>query len=141
MGAHEDYRRKDDTRMGSDRSLGLVFAGVFAVIAAIRWNLGHEDWVWGLAVAAGAFLVAALAAPRLLRPLNIVWFRLGLLLHHLVSPLIMALLFYLTVTPTAVILRLLSKDPLRRRLDSEAASYWIPREPPGPAPETMTRQF
>jgi len=141
LGAHEDYRRKDDTRMGSDRSFGLVFAGIFAILAAVRWGLGHAEWLWLLAATAAAFLGAALLAPRVLRPLNVVWFRFGLLLHHLVSPLIMALLFYLTVTPTALVLRLFGKDPLRRRPDPSIASYWIPREPPGPAPDTMTRQF
>ena len=58
-----------------------------------------------------------------------------------VNPLVMGLLFYLTVTPTGLLMRLFGKDPLRLRFDPEAKSYWIERQPPGPAPETMRHQF
>jgi hypothetical protein len=54
---------------------------------------------------------------------------------------VMGLLFYLTVTPTGLLMRLFRKDPLRLRFDPEAKSYWIERQPPGPAPETMRHQF
>ena len=79
--------------------------------------------------------------PKILSPLNRLWFRFGLLLHHIVNPVVMALLFFTTVTPMALIMRLLGKDPLRRKFDPEADSYWIPRQPAGPAPETMKNQF
>ena len=58
-----------------------------------------------------------------------------------VTPVVMILLFYLTVTPTAILMRLFGKDPLRLRFDRAAKSYWIERVPPGPAPETMRNQF
>jgi len=57
------------------------------------------------------------------------------------SPIVMALLFFTTVTPIAVLLRAFGKDPLRVRRDSSVSTYWIDRRPPGPAPSTMTRQF
>jgi len=53
----------------------------------------------------------------------------------------MGLVFFLAVTPTALILRMMGKDPLRRKIDRTASSYWIDREPPGPAPDSMTNQF
>ena len=140
QGTHEDLHRHDDVAVGSERAFGIVFAVVFTVIALFPLLGGGPPFWWALAVAA-AFLVLALAAPRVLRPLNLLWFRFGLLLHKVVSPLIMGLLFFVTVTPMALALRLLGKDPLRRSFDPAADSYWIHRDPPGPAPETMKNQF
>jgi hypothetical protein len=58
-----------------------------------------------------------------------------------VSPVAMGLVFVTTVVPIGLVMRALGKDPLRLRRDSDAASYWIPRDPPGPAPDTMKNQF
>jgi large-conductance mechanosensitive channel len=87
------------------------------------------------------FLAAASLAPRALKPLNRLWFLFGAFLHKIVSPLVMALLFFVTVTPIAILMRLAGKDPLRLKFDRAAKSYWIERTPPGPAPETMRNQF
>ena len=80
-------------------------------------------------------------APRLLQPLNRLWFKLGLLLHHVVNPVIMALMFYGAMLPMALLLRWLGKDLLRLKREPEAQSYWIAREPPAPAPGSMSKQF
>jgi hypothetical protein len=77
----------------------------------------------------------------MLEPLNRVWSRFGLVLHACISPVIMGLIFYTTVTPIGLVRRWLGADPLRLRLDRDAATYWIERHPPGPAPDTMPRQF
>ena len=100
---------------------------------------GSPRW-WALGIAA-VFLLAALVIPKTLAALNRAWMRFGLLLHKIVNPVIMGLVFFLTVTPTALIMRALGKDPLRRRLDKEATTYWIDRDPPGPDPDSMPRQF
>ena len=63
------------------------------------------------------------------------------LLYKIVNPVVLGLLFYVTVTPIALLMRVLGKDPLRLRRDSDAASYWIDRTPPGPVPESMKNQF
>lgn len=135
---HEDFSRAEAPDGSSDRGFGLVFAAVFGVIGA--WPLlgGGAPRLWAL-VAAAAFLAVAAAAPRLLAPLNRAWTRFGLLLGRIVTPLVMGLLFYGMVTPMGLAMRALGKDPLRRRFDRAAASYWIARRPPGPAP--MSRQF
>lgn len=137
---HERFYRKDDVRIGSERAFGFVFAGIFALIGF--WPLLSEGSVrvWALLGAAG-FLAASLFAPRLLAPLNRLWFRFGQLLHRIVSPLVMLAIFFFAITPTAFIMRLRGKDLLRLRFDRAAKSYWIERVPPGPAPETMRRQF
>ncbi len=137
---HEDLRREHTVKTSSDRSFGFVFAAVFMVIGL--WPLlgGNGVRLWALAVAA-IFLAAGAVLPRILAPMNRAWTKLGLLLHHVVNPLVMGFLFYLVVTPVGLLMRLFGKDPLRLRLDPEAKSYWIERRPPGPAPETMKNQF
>ena len=90
---------------------------------------------------AGALLAVALVYPRALSPLNRVWFHVARFLHRIVSAVALALLFTLAVTPTGLMMRLLRRDPLRLRRDGEAASYWIAREPPGPPPRSMERQY
>jgi predicted membrane metal-binding protein len=137
--AHERLER-DDVQMGSERSFGIVFAVVFAVIGLFPLIGSAQPRWWALAVAA-AFLALALVYPALLRPLNRVWFRFGLLLHKITNPVVMGLMFFGTITPVALIMRIAGKDPLRLKLDRAATSYWIERDPPGPAPDSMDRQF
>ena len=96
--------------------------------------------VWSLTVAA-VILTIALIRPALLAPFNRVWMKFGLLLHKITNPIIMGLIFFLAVTPTAVVMRAIGKDPLRRKFDKSAQSYWIERVPPGPEPESMKQQF
>ena len=137
---HESFTRDDEVRSSSDRAFGLVFAVVFALIALWPLWRGRGPRWWSLGLAA-AFVGAALLAPRVLAPLNRLWFRLGLLLHAVVNPVVMALVFFTTVTPIALIMRAMGKDPLRLRRDQDARTYWIERQPPGPMPDTMPRQF
>ncbi len=137
---HEDYGRAEVLERGSERAFGVVFAAVFAAIGL--WPLVAGDAMRAWALGAGVwFLVVALMRPALLRPLNRLWFRFGLLLNRIVNPLVMGLLFFLTMAPIGLVMRALGKDPLRLRFDRGARSYWIERRPPGPAPETMRQQF
>ncbi len=137
---HESFARDTEIRSSSDRAFGFVFTVVFGLIGlAPLWRGAPPRW-WNLAVAA-VFLVAALLVPRVLAPLNRLWLKFGLLLHAMVNPIVMALLFFTTVTPIALIMRALGKDPLCLRRNPDAATYWIDRRPPGPAPDTMPRQF
>lgn len=137
---HEAFTRGGPVKGSSDRSFGVVFTVVFAAIGAWPLMGGGGARLWSLVIAA-LFLAAALGRPRVLAPLNRLWMRFGLLLHKVTNPVIMGLVFFLAVTPTAVIMRVLGKDLLNRRLDPAAKSYWIERRPPGPRPETMKQQF
>jgi hypothetical protein len=87
------------------------------------------------------FFVFACLWPAVLRPLNWVWLEFGLLLHKVVNPIVMALVFFGAGLPTGIIMRALGKDPLRLKRQPDANSYWIERRPPGPAPESMKDQF
>jgi len=87
------------------------------------------------------FLLLALLVPKALAPLNWVWTKLGLLLHKIVSPVVLGILFFMVFTPIGITFRLFGGDPLRLRFDSNALSYWIARSPPGPAPDSLKNQF
>ena len=91
-------------------------------------------------IAAGV-LAAALFVPHWLAPLNRAWFKLGLALNRIAGPVVMGGLFFGAVVPIGWYLRMKGKDPLRLKLSPEAATYWIEREPPGPAQGTLTKQF
>jgi hypothetical protein len=139
---HESFTREEAATLGSDRTFGLVMAGALVVFGLLNaWHHGQHGrlWPWML-IAAVLFLAAAALSPSSLRPLNRQWMKLGLLLHKIVNPIIMGLLFYGTIYPTGLVVRLRGNDLLRLKRDPAADSYWIARVP-GPAPETMRDQF
>lgn len=138
--AHEDWHREDPVEGSSNRSFGVVFAVLFALIATWPLAAGGTPHLWAAAVAA-LFALLALLRPAWLAAPNRAWLRLGLLLGRVVSPLALGLLFYLVFAPLGLLMRLTGKDPLRRRREPGADSYWIAREPPGPPPQSMNRQF
>jgi hypothetical protein len=137
---HESFVGDDEVKSSSDRSFGVVFTLLFAVIGVWPLMGGGKIRLWALG-AAGLLLIIALARPIWLAAGNRLWTRFGLLLHRITNPIVMGLVFFLAVTPTALILRMMGKDSLRRKIDRTATSYWIDREPPGPAPDSMTDQF
>src|SRR5580704_4564003 len=133
---HEVFTRDEKIIAGSDRSFGIVMAAAFAVVTALNgWHAGRL-WPWTAGLSA-LLLVAALARAQVLNPLNRLWLRFGLLLHRVVNPVVMALVFYGAVWPTGLVMRWMGRDLLRLKLEPDAASYWIVRQPPGPSPETM----
>ena len=137
---HEVFSRDEEVVAGSDRTFGLVMAGAFAAVTALNvWHSGRLwPWTAGLAV---LLLAAGWLRPSVLHPLNLIWLKFGLLLHRIVNPVVMALLFFGTVWPTGLVMRALGKDLLRLKRQPDAHSYWIVRQPPGPSPETMKDQF
>lgn len=140
QGTHESYRREEAAAPGTERAFGFVMAGACAIIAGINYWHAGQWWPW-LAGVGAAFLAAAFLFPAMLKPLNVIWFKFGLLLHKIVNPLIMGLLFFVTVWPTGLVMRALGRDLLRLKRDPDAGSYWIVRQPPGPLPGSMKDQF
>ena len=96
--------------------------------------------VWAL-IPSAAFAIVSLLVPFVLAPLNRLWTRFGMLLHRVVSPVALGILYFCVVTPTGLLLRVFGKDPLKLRMDRTATSYWIARSPPGPAAESLKNQF
>lgn len=136
----DELKRESEEEGSSNRALGFIFAAVFLIVAVGPLFVGRPIRFWSLLVSV-AFGLVALVVPAVLAPLNWLWTKFGLLLHKIVSPLVLGIMFYLVVTPMALVMRLLGKDHLRLRLDRDAATYWIERTPPGPLPETFVDQF
>ncbi len=134
---HED---QEAVKAPSNRNFGVTFAVAFAVIGALPLlrHGGVRWWAWAIAA---VFLLLTWLRPQLLAPLNRWWLKLGLLLGHIVSPIAMAILFYMVITPIGLIMRKLGKAAMRVPFDPKASSYWVPRDPPGPPPDSLNNQF
>ena len=138
--AHEDLTREERLEGSSDRAFGVVFAIVFGVIAVwpLIYGLGPRWWA---AAIAGIFALISVIRPALLRGLNLLWTRFGALVALLVRPIALGIVFYGVITPLGALMRVFGKDPLRLKREPGADSYWIPRKPPGPPPDSMSNQF
>ena len=137
---HEDLRREDPTSGPSNRRFGLTLGAILALIA-VTTMIERSPWaiVWG--ALAAALIGSALLRPSLLSAPNSAWLKLGILLHRIVNPVIMAVLFYGTIVPVGLLMRATGKDPLRLKLDRSATSYWLARSEDRPQSESMRQQF
>ena len=124
----------------SNRSFGILFTVVFALIGAYLWwkRLAGQDWLFG---ASAITLLVTLATPALLAPFNRAWMKLAELLNRIVSPLVLGLIFYGMFMPIAWGMRLAGRDALHRRIDPRLKTYWLERDPPGPDPSGLPNQF
>ena len=107
----------------SDRAFGLVFAGVFLVLAGVGWVFFGSLWTWAVGASA-LFLCAALIAPWVLLPLNRLWMWFAHGLGKIVNFVLLGVFFFALVLPFGLGLRVLGKDPMKRKLESSANSYW-----------------
>ena len=116
-------------KLPSNRNFGIVFFIVFLLIGL--WPLIEKSQIryWSIFISL-IFLVLGLIKSKILSPLNRIWFKFGMLLGKIISPLIMSLIFFLVVTPTGVLMRLLGKDILNLKLNKKSNSYWIKKDGP-----------
>ena len=115
-------------KIGSNRSFGIVFFIVFLLIASYPLTYGGEIRIWSLIISI-IFLILGLLNSKILAPLNKIWFKFGILLGKIVSPLIMGIIFFLVVTPIGFTMRLLGKDVLNLKYNKNK-SYWIEKNGP-----------
>jgi len=132
---HEQYSA-DAAPLPSERSTGLVFT-VACIVVAYYWRASPVVVVIASVLAAG-FLGASLLAPSSLKPLNVVWFKLAVLLNKVVSPIVMLALFAVVMVPFGLVMQLF-RDPLQKRRRPDAQSYWIARR--NDYPSDMSNQF
>ena len=127
----------------SERSFGLLFGAVFVLLAAYGWFFKSWSSVVELSLlgVALAFVLLGFVAPKILSPLNWLWFQLGQLLGKIVSPIVLGAIFFLLLTPVSLVTRLFGRDELRLKRKASQTSYWLDRAPPGPAPESFKNQF
>ena len=118
----------DKYNTGTNKSFGIVFFLFFLILSIFPLFKDEDIRVWSLIVAI-IFLILGLLNSRALTPFNILWFKFGLFLGKIVSPIIMGLVFFLVVTPTGIIMRLFNKDLLNLK-KKKTKSYWIIRDNP-----------
>lgn len=121
----------------SPKSFGIVFSVVFLIVALYPLTKSEQIRLWSIVISS-FFLIFAFIAPNLLKIPNRLWHRFGIFLGSIIAPIVMALIYFITVLPTGIIMRLLGKDLLKQKLDTNIKSYWIIRaEPIG----SMKNQF
>ena len=128
--------KNTEIKIGSNKSFGIVFFIVFLLIALYPLINNGDLRIWSLIIAI-IFLILGLINSKVLTPLNKLWFKFGLLLGKVVSPLIMGIIFFFVVTPTAFIMRIIGKDLLNLKFNNKK-TYWI--EKTGPKSK-MKNQF
>jgi hypothetical protein len=119
-------------QMPSDQSFGWTFTGVFALVSFFQ--------PWLLALAAITALVT-LVRSHWLAPLKHAWMKFGELMHHVVSPVVMGVIFFGVFTPVGAAMRAFGRDAMKRRFEPKAPSYWERRDPPGPADDSFKDMF
>ena len=123
-------------KISSNKSFGILFCIVFAIIAAWPIMHGGSLRIWPIPISF-IFLVLGLLNSKLLRPLNLVWVKFGEILGRIIAPIVMALIYFAIVTPIGLFMRLIGKDLLNIKF-SKDKSYWIKR---GKNIGSMKRQF
>ena len=126
----------DDVKISSNRSFGLVFFIVFLLIAFYPLINQEEIRIWSVLISL-LFLILGIINSKILTPLNKVWFKFGIFLGKLISPVVMGIIFFLVVTPIAFLMRMLNKDLLNLKFNKNS-SYWIEKTDPK---STMKNQF
>ena len=129
--------RKSKIKIGSNRNFASVFFFVFLIISL--WPLLNEGpfRIWSIVIAI-IFLILGLVNSKLLTPLNKLWFKFGLFLGSIVSPIVMGIVFFLVITPIGFVMKIMGKDLLNKKKDNDKKSYWINR---GKTKSTMKQQF
>ena len=113
-------------KIGSNKSFGIVFAVVFGLIAFWPLIKGNDIRIWALIISI-IFLVLGLINSKILTPLNRLWFKIGIFLGNFIAPIVMGIIFFLVVTPTGIIMKLLGKDLIKLKKNNEK-SYWIEKK-------------
>ena len=123
------YKQHVEINIGSEKSFGVIFSIIFLIVALYPLADSQVLHLWAVIVSA-IFLLLALVAPKALSLPNKLWFKFGILLGSIVAPIVMVFVYFITVLPTGLIMRLLGKDLLMQKLDKNAKSYWIERREP-----------
>ena len=113
-------------KLPSNRNFGIVFSIVFLIISL--WPLLNQNdiRIWSLIIS-GIFLILGLINSKLLLPLNKIWFKFGILLGNFIAPIVMGIVYFMVVTPTGLIMRLLGKDLLNLKRNNKH-TYWIEKD-------------
>ena len=118
----------NDVKIGSNKSFGIVFFIVFLIISLYPMLGGDTLRMWSLAISI-IFLILGLLNSKILSPLNKLWFKFGIFLGKIISPIIMGIIFFFVVTPIGYLMRLFKKDVLSLKFNDNK-SYWVEKNGP-----------
>ncbi|WP_137939013.1 SxtJ family membrane protein [Chitinivorax sp. B] len=124
----------------TERDFGILFSLLFYIISILFWWGGNDIYLpigW-----LGVFLIIiSFVAPSQLSSLSKLWMGFGNLIQHIISPIVLAMMYFFMLTPFGLVMRLFGYDPMRKRFDANAESYWQLRHPPGPNSDSLSKQF
>ncbi len=139
LSTHESLEREDDDPLPSERNFGVTISVVLFLVFVLPAIISG-NWRWWALVGSVAFILPALLYPSLLAVPNRLWYKFGLLIHGVVNPLLLGIMFG-SIILIGLIRRLFNRDPMNLRFDPAAASYWIERKPRGPNIDDFPHQF
>ena len=119
---------KNQTKLPTNKNFGIVFFIVFFIIALYQLKIGSDSYFWSIVVSL-FFLILGFLNSKILTPLNKLWFKFGIFLGKIISPLVMGIIFFLVIAPTGLLMRLLNKDLLNLKFNNDS-SYWIEKTEP-----------
>jgi len=130
----------ESPKMPTNTRFGWFFTAVFSLIALYAYVHQMRYFALAATLAATVFLVTTLLKPKILAPLNIIWYQVGILLGKVISPIVLGIIFFVLITPISLIIRICGRDELKIKRSSQQ-SYWVDRSPPGPPPDSFKNQF
>ena len=120
--------KNNNIKIGTNKSFGIVFFLFFLIVSIFPLFKDGNIRIWPLIIAI-IFLLLGLLNSKILTPLNKIWFKFGILLGNVISPIVMGLVFFIVVTPTAVLMRIFKKDLLSLKKNNNK-TYWVDRTGP-----------
>lgn len=124
-----DLKFNNNIKISSNRSFGIVFFVVFLFIALYPITYSEDIRIWSLIISF-IFIILGLLNSKILTPLNKLWFKFGVILGKIISPIIMGIIFFLVVTPIGLTMKVLGKDLLRLKFNKKDNTYWIEKNGP-----------
>ena len=125
----------------SNKKFGYTFSIIFSLFFLYFFIYGSFQTYIIFGFISFLFLLMAIFFSELLLPLNILWFRLGIILGKIISPIVIGLIFFFIITPIALLGRLMGRDELKLKRNKVSETYWVERKPVGPDPKTFKNQF
>ena len=119
---------QNDVKIGSNKSFGIVFFIVFLLISLYPLTNHENIRIWSLIISL-IFLILGLLNSKILNPFNKLWFKFGIILGRIISPIVMSIIFFFVVTPIALLMKLLKKDLLNLKFN-KTSTYWIEKSGP-----------
>ena len=129
-----------ENHLPSNKKFGLFFSAIFVLIAVYAYLKFRVEFAVFALTTSTLFAIAAILTPQILSPLNRLWFSLGLLLGKIVSPIVLALIFFVLITPVSFVTRIFGRDELKMK-KRNVESYWVDRSPPGPPSASFKKQY